>query len=80
MLTCSISAKGLCSESDCVYPMQDGDVSILISPGEGGNPDDPRTSGSAQIRAYYDSDLSCVCAYLSNAGTSVSVVIVVISN
>ena len=41
------------------------------TPGDDGRP----RSTVNPIHAYYDTDLSCVCASLSNAGTSVSVVI-----
>ena len=48
---------------------------ILISH-ESTEPEGAPRSLGAIIEAYYDTDLLCVCAYLSNAGISVSVEIV----
>ena len=48
---------------------------ILISH-ESTEPEGAPRSLGAIIEAYYDTDLLCVCAYLSNAGISVSVGIV----
>ena len=48
------------------------EIPLVNQSGYSENEGGPRTS-DVLIEAYYDTDLTCVCAYLSNAGYSVSV-------
>lgn len=59
---------------------KEGDEAILINHRPINPPGGPRSPQSVEIVAYYNSDVSCVFATLSNAGVSVTVELVNITN
>lgn len=69
----AIVATCLCSSVFATSMKDEVPIPIQYDPSNPpGNDGHPRSS-LVSIRVYYDTDLSCVCAYLSNAGTTVAV-------
>lgn len=54
---------------------EEGCIEIIVQPRGDVAPTSPRMPSAVRIEAYYDWGISSVCSYLTNAGSSVAVVL-----